>query len=197
MPDHAVLSAQTAEDCVVDQHWERYDAEDHAIWRTLFERQQATLKDHVCEEYLKGLSALDIGAEGVPEFTRLSAQLKRLTGWEVVAVPGLIASRPFFQLLANRRFPAGAFIRRRDQLDYLEEPDVFHDVFGHVPLLSIYTRTGSDLLLVHAPGATRPMTRWRAGILRALSRSPRIADSGGVQCHHGAHQAIDFPVCGR
>jgi phenylalanine-4-hydroxylase len=136
MPDHAVLSAQTAEDCLVNQHWERYDAEDHAIWRTLFERQQATLRDHVCEEYLEGLDALDIGAEGVPEFTRLSARLKRLTGWEVVAVPGLIASRPFFQLLANRRFPAGAFIRRRDQLDYLEEPDVFHDVFGHVPLLS-------------------------------------------------------------
>ncbi len=73
MPDHAVLSAQTAEDCVVDQHWERYDAEDHAIWRTLFERQQATLKDHVCEEYLKGLSALDIGAEGVPPPLRRGA----------------------------------------------------------------------------------------------------------------------------
>src|SRR5579863_5089458 len=134
MPAHAVLSAQSAEDCVLDQHWERYTAEDHSIWRTLFERQQKTLKGHVCEEYRDGLEALDIGPDGVPEFDRMNARLRRLTGWEVVAVPGLIPSRPFFQLLADRRFPAGGFIRRRGQLDYLEEPDVFHDVFGHVPL---------------------------------------------------------------
>jgi phenylalanine-4-hydroxylase len=136
MPGHAVLSAQTVDDCVLDQHWERYSAEDHAIWRVLFERQQKTLKGYVCEEYLDGLEALEISPDGVPEFKRMNARLKRLTGWEVVAVPGLIPSRPFFQLLADRRFPAGAFIRRRDQLDYLEEPDVFHDVFGHVPLLT-------------------------------------------------------------
>lgn len=136
MAAHAVLTAQTLEDCIIDQGWERYTAEDHAIWRTLFERQQRTLAGHVCQEYLDGLEALGIGPEGVPNFNRMNARLRRLTGWEVVAVPGLIPSRPFFQMLADRRFPAGTFIRSREQLDYLEEPDIFHDVFGHVPLLT-------------------------------------------------------------
>jgi phenylalanine-4-hydroxylase len=136
MAGHAVLTAQTVEDCIIDQGWERYTAEDHAIWRTLFERQQRILKGRVCQEYLDGLEALGISAEGVPNFDQMNARLRRLTGWEVVAVPGLIPSRPFFQMLANRQFPAGTFIRSREQLDYLEEPDIFHDVFGHVPLLT-------------------------------------------------------------
>src|SRR5918994_2066125 len=136
MAGYAVLIAQAVEDCIIDQSWERYTAEDHAIWRTLFERQQRILKGRVCQEYLDGLEALGISAEGVPNFDQINARLRRLTGWEVVAVPGLIPSRPFFQMLANRQFPAGTFIRSREQLDYLEEPDIFHDVFGHVPLLT-------------------------------------------------------------
>ena len=136
MSGHAVLAAQTVEDCIIDQGWERYTPEDHAIWGVLFERQQQTLKGHVCQEYLDGLAALGIGPEGVPNFAHMNERLRRLTGWEVVAVPGLIPSRPFFQMLANRQFPAGTFIRSREQLDYLEEPDIFHDVFGHVPLLT-------------------------------------------------------------
>ncbi|WP_240229416.1 phenylalanine 4-monooxygenase [Devosia lacusdianchii] len=136
MSAHAILTAQTVEDCIVDQGWERYTAEDHAIWRTLFERQQETLKGKVCQEYLDGLEALGIGPEGVPNFERMNKRLRELTGWEVVAVPGLVPGRPFFQMLANRQFPAGTFIRTREQLDYLEEPDIFHDIFGHVPLLT-------------------------------------------------------------
>jgi phenylalanine-4-hydroxylase len=136
MSAHTVLTAQTVEDCIIDQRWQHYTAEDHSIWRTLFERQQQTLKAHVAQEYLRGLDALGIGPEGVPDFDRMNARLRRITGWEVVAVPGLIPSRPFFQMLANRQFPAGTFIRSREQLDYLEEPDIFHDVFGHVPLLT-------------------------------------------------------------
>jgi phenylalanine-4-hydroxylase len=136
MTGHAVLTAQTVEDCIIDQGWERYTAEDHAIWRTLFERQQRILNGRVCQEYLDGLEALGISPDGVPDFDEMNARLRRLTGWEVVAVPGLIPSRPFFQMLANRQFPAGTFIRSREQLDYLEEPDIFHDVFGHVPLLT-------------------------------------------------------------
>jgi phenylalanine-4-hydroxylase len=153
MSGHAVLNAQTVEDCIIDQGWERYSAEDHAIWRMLFERQLETLKGHVCQEYLNGLEVLGIGPEGVPNFDQMNSKLRRTTGWEVVAVPGLIPSRPFFQMLANRQFPAGTFIRSRAQLDYLEEPDIFHDVFGHVPLLTNpayadymneYGRTGLD-----------------------------------------------------
>jgi phenylalanine-4-hydroxylase len=136
MPGHAVLTAQTVEDCIIDQGWARYSAEDHAIWRALFERQRRTIEGHVCQEYLDGLEALGIGPEGVPDFAEMNVRLRRATGWEVVAVPGLVPSRPFFQMLANRQFPAGTFIRSRAQLDYLEEPDIFHDVFGHVPLLT-------------------------------------------------------------
>ncbi len=136
MSGHTVLTAHTVEDCIIDQDWGHYSAEDHAIWRVLIERQQQTLKGHVCQEFLDGLAALGIGPEGVPNFDRMNARLRRLTGWEVVAVPGLIPSRPFFQMLANRQFPAGTFIRGREQIDYLEEPDIFHDVLGHVPLLT-------------------------------------------------------------
>jgi phenylalanine-4-hydroxylase len=131
-----VLEAQSVDDCVIDQKWDKYTKEDHAIWGTLFERQQKTLKGRVAQEYLDGLEALGIGPEGVPNFEQMNARLRKITGWEVVAVPGLIPSRPFFQMLANRQFPAGTFIRSREQLDYLEEPDIFHDVFGHVPLLT-------------------------------------------------------------
>jgi phenylalanine-4-hydroxylase len=101
MADHTVLDAQTAADCIIDQGWERYSAEDHDIWRVLFERQRRRLKGHVCQEYLDGLAALGIGPEGGPDFARMNARLRQITGWEVVAVPGLIASRPFFELLAT------------------------------------------------------------------------------------------------
>jgi phenylalanine-4-hydroxylase len=136
MSGHAVLTAETVDDCIIEQGWEHYSAEDHGIWSTLFERQRRTLGRHVAQEYLDGLAALGIGPDGIPDFDRMNASLRRITGWEVVAVPGLIPSRPFFQMLANRKFPAGTFIRSREQLDYLEEPDIFHDVFGHVPLLT-------------------------------------------------------------
>ncbi|APF37275.1 phenylalanine 4-monooxygenase [Chelatococcus daeguensis] len=136
MATHAVLNAQSVEDCIIAQDWERYSAEDHATWGILFDRQRKTLEGHICQEYLDGLAALGIGPEGVPDFRAMNERLRRLTGWEVVAVPGLIPSRPFFQMLSDRRFPAGTFIRSRAQLDYLEEPDIFHDVFGHVPLLT-------------------------------------------------------------
>lgn len=133
---HAVLNAQSVEDCIIEQGWDNYSSEDHQTWRTLFERQQKTLKGHACDEYMHGLDTLGITAEGVPDFEKMNARLRKATGWEVVAVPGLIPSKPFFQMLANRQFPSGNFIRTQEQLDYLEEPDIFHDVFGHVPLLT-------------------------------------------------------------
>ncbi|RFB78363.1 phenylalanine 4-monooxygenase [Methylovirgula sp. 4M-Z18] len=136
MAGHAVLTAQTLEDCLIDQAWERYSADDHATWGTLYERQLRVLAGHVAQEYLDGLDILGLRAETIPNFAEMNKRLGAATGWEVVAVPGLIPSRPFFQMLANRRFPAGTFIRSREQLDYLEEPDIFHDVFGHVPLLT-------------------------------------------------------------
>ena len=122
-------------DWTIDQGWENYTAQEHAVWKTLFERQTKLLPGRACDEFIEGMRDLPIGADQIPDFRRLSEVLMQRTGWQVVAVPGLVPDEVFFEHLANRRFPAGHFIRKPDQLDYLEEPDVFHDVFGHVPML--------------------------------------------------------------
>ena len=121
---------------IKDQDWAKYTSEEHGVWKTLFERQSEIVKGRGCQEYLDGITALDMDPHQIPNFAEASKILKAKTGWEVVAVDGLIPDLPFFQLLAERKFPAGDFIRRPDQLDYIEEPDVFHDFFGHVPLLA-------------------------------------------------------------
>ncbi|HVJ54936.1 MAG TPA: phenylalanine 4-monooxygenase [Aliidongia sp.] len=125
----------TRDDFTIDQNWSSYTEEEHAIWRVLFERQAGILKERACAEFLAGLDGLGIAAEGIPDFRRLSDALMRATGWRIVAVPGLVPDVTFFEHLANRRFPSTCFIRSREQLDYLQEPDIFHDVYGHVPLL--------------------------------------------------------------
>lgn len=117
------------------QEWESYTPEQHAIWRTLFHRQEAILARRACQPFLDGLKALGVEAEGIPDFRRLNEALERATRWRIVAVPGLVPDDVFFDHLANRRFPSTCFIRRQDQLDYLQEPDIFHDIFGHVPML--------------------------------------------------------------
>jgi len=113
-----------------------YTAEEHRIWDDLFARQMDILPGRAASAFLKGLERLDLGKGGVPEFGKLSEQLGAMTGWKVVPVPMLIPDHVFFWHLANRRFPAGNFIRTRENFDYIEEPDVFHDVFGHVPMLT-------------------------------------------------------------
>src|SRR5947209_9358180 len=122
-------------DWTIDQGWERYTDAEHQVWITLYERQAALLPGRAADPFLKGLDALDLHRTGIPDFARINEELRRLTGWSVVAVPGLVPDDVFFDHLANRRFPAGQFIRKPDQLDYLQEPDIFHDVFGHVPML--------------------------------------------------------------
>ena len=133
---HMVTNVKSAEECVIDQNWAGYTQADHQTWNILFDRQMKTLEGHVCSEYLEGLRVLGITGDGVPDFEAMNKNLRKATGWEVVAVPGLIPSRPFFDLLSQKKFPAGNFIRTPEQLDYLEEPDIFHDVFGHIPLLT-------------------------------------------------------------
>ncbi|KRA80397.1 phenylalanine 4-monooxygenase [Altererythrobacter sp. Root672] len=113
-----------------------YSTDDDTIWDDLFARQLDILPGRACSAFLAGLDKLDLGRGGVPEFDRLSAELGAMTGWSVVPVPMLIPDHVFFWHLANRRFPAGNFIRSRATFDYIQEPDVFHDVFGHVPLLT-------------------------------------------------------------
>ncbi len=113
-----------------------YTSEEHAIWDDLFARQMEVLPGRAASAFMAGLEKLDLGKGGVPEFGAMSQDLQKLTGWSVVPVPMLIPDHVFFWHLANRRFPAGNFIRTRETFDYIQEPDVFHDVFGHVPMLT-------------------------------------------------------------
>ena len=122
-------------DWTVDQGWESYTETEHNTWRQLFARQTALLQGRACDAFVAGMQALPIKADRIPEFGALNQVLAQHTGWQIVAVPGLVPDDVFFSHLAERRFPAGNFIRKPDQLDYLEEPDVFHDLFGHVPML--------------------------------------------------------------
>jgi phenylalanine-4-hydroxylase len=123
-------------DWTVPQDWAHYTSQEHATWDTLFARQAKLLPGRASDAYLRGLDVLKLSKPGIPDFEELSERLMKLTGWQVVAVPGLVPDDVFFDHMANRRFVAGNFIRRPDQLDYLQEPDVFHDVFGHVPMLA-------------------------------------------------------------
>ncbi len=122
-------------DYTIEQAWDTYTAEEHDVWRILFRRQCEILPGLAIPEFMTGIDALGMTDDGIPDFRIMNERLKEATGWAVVAVPDLVPDPVFFEHLANRRFPAGRFIRRRAQLDYLEEPDIFHDVFGHVPLL--------------------------------------------------------------
>ncbi len=155
----------TASDWTIPQGWENYTAEDHQVWVTLYEHQAKLLPGRACDAFLKGLDALDLRGGGIPDFEVMSDKLEALTGWRVVAVPGLVPDDVFFEHLANRRFPAGNFIRRPDELDYLEEPDVFHDVFGHVPMLT--DPTFARFMQAYGEGGRRAMN---LGQLHHLAR---------------------------
>ena len=152
-------------DWSIDQGWERYTPQEHATWKTLFERQTRLLIGRACDEFVAGMQQLPIGAEQIPDFRRLSEVLMKRTGWQVIAVPGLVPDEVFFEHLANRRFPSGQFIRRADQLDYLEEPDVFHDVFGHVPMLM--NPAIADYIQAYGIGGLRAQ---KLGVLDKLAR---------------------------
>lgn len=125
-----------AEDWTIPQDWSAYAQVEHDTWNTLYARQMKILPGRASEAFLNGLDALDLNTGGIPDFETMNPKLQALTGWTVVCVPGLVPDEVFFDHLANRRFPSGQFIRKPDQLDYLQEPDIFHDVFGHVPMLT-------------------------------------------------------------
>jgi phenylalanine-4-hydroxylase len=123
-------------DWTIAQNWEDFTADEHAMWDRLFARQSAMLPGRAAAAFLRGIDVLKLEKPGIPDYRELNARLMAATGWQVVAVPGLVPDDVFFDHLANRRFPAGNFIRTPEQIDYLQEPDVFHDVFGHVPMLA-------------------------------------------------------------
>ncbi len=152
-------------DWTIPQEWERFTPEEHGVWDTLFERQSKMLPGRASEAFLRGIDVLKLEKPGIPDFRDLNARLMDATGWQVVAVPGLVPDDVFFDHLANRRFVSGNFIRRADQLDYLQEPDVFHDVFGHVPMLA--DPVFADYMEAYGRGGLRALEH---GSLKNLAR---------------------------
>ncbi len=190
-------------DWTIPQRWQDYAAQDHAVWDSLFVRQRRQLRTRATQAFLDGLEILELSRAGIPDFAELSQKLSSRTGWSVVAVPGLVPDEVFFTHLANRRFVAGRFIRRPDQLDYLEEPDVFHDIFGHVPLLA--NPVFADYMQAYGEGGLRSL---KFGALDKLARlywytvefglirepaGLRIYGSGIVSSHGETGFALDSP----
>jgi len=199
---HAAPSG-AAPDWTIPQGWGAYTRAEHAMWDRLFARQSEQLPGRAVPAFLAGLDVLHLSRPGIPDFEELSEKLGKLTGWSVVAVPGLVPDAVFFDHLAHRRFVAGRFIRRPDQIDYLEEPDVFHDVFGHVPLLT--DPVFADYMQAYGEGGLRAA---RLGAIERLARlywhtvefglinTPdglRIYGSGIVSSHGESAYALDSP----
>lgn len=199
-----VAPAGVAADWTVPQRWTDYSAVEHDTWNLLCARQQRQLQGRVTPAFLRGVEQLQLAAHGVPDFELLSQRLQRLTGWSVVAVPGLVPEEIFFEHLAHRRFVAGRFIRTPEQLDYLQEPDIFHDVFGHVPMLAdpVY----ADYMQAYGRGGMRALGMdaihtlahlyWYTvefGLVRHGS-GLRIFGAGIVSSHGESAYALESPV---
>ena len=157
--------AHSAPDWTVPQDWRSYTSAEHAMWDTLFARQAEMLPARVTPAFIEGLDVLRMTKPGIPDFDELNDRLGKATGWRVVAVPGLVPDEVFFEHLANRRFVAGRFIRTPEHLDYLQEPDIFHDVFGHVPLL--VHPVFADYMQAYGEGGLRAA---KLGMIKELAR---------------------------
>ena len=152
--DHALRGNydQISADYTVDQDWGAYSNAEHDLWKRLHARQSTLLPDYACDEFLDSLSTLNFST-GIPKFADINPKLKAATGWQIVAVPGLLPDDVFFNHLAHRRFPVTVWLRNPDEFDYIVEPDIFHDFFGHVPLL--FNKTFADYLEAYGKGGVK------------------------------------------
>lgn len=158
-------NARRNPDFTIDQDWASYSRAEHDRWDRLFRRSQTILHDRACDEFLAAMETLQLSERGIPDMTKLSDRLEAITGWRIAPVAELVPDDVFFNHLANRRFPAGAFIRPEAQMDYLQEPDIFHDVFGHVPLLA--NPVFADFMQAYGKGGQRAID---LGCLKNLAR---------------------------
>ena len=164
-PKNRFRDAPRKQDFTIDQDWLSYSPAEHDRWDRLFCRSLAALQNRASDEFLAMMHALSLSDGGIPDMEKLSDRLEKITGWRVVPVAGLVPDEVFFNHLANRRFPAGAFIRSEEELDYLQEPDIFHDIFGHVPLLA--NPVFADFMVAYGKGGQRAM---QLGQLANLAR---------------------------
>ncbi|GAB1385415.1 phenylalanine 4-monooxygenase [Melaminivora sp.] len=156
--------ARAREDYTCEQNWQAYSAQDHDTYHRLYQRQSAQLPGLASQAFIDALPLLG-AKECIPRFDDINQRLRRATGWEIVTVPGLIPEVPFFQLLANRKFPVTDWIRKPEEFDYIVEPDVFHDLFGHVPLL--FNPVFADYVQRYGEGGLKAA---RLGACEQLSR---------------------------
>ncbi|MBB3212530.1 phenylalanine-4-hydroxylase [Herbaspirillum sp. Sphag1AN] len=150
---------------VVTQQWDAYTPAQHALWRRLYERQAKLIPGRACDVFIDSLAALDV-SHGIPRFDQTSEALYKATGWQLVAVPGLVPDHTFFEHLANRRFPVTVWLREAHEFDYIVEPDVFHDFFGHVPLL--FNSVFADHLQEYGKGGLKALKLDGLGLLARL-----------------------------
>jgi len=156
--------SKAAADFSVEQEWGKYTPEEHELYRRLYARQAKLVPRYACPEWIDAIAGLDSSTQ-IPRFDAVSKKLRSKTGWEIVAVPGLIPDDAFFTHLANRRFPVTVWLRQPSEFDYIVEPDVFHDFFGHVPLL--FDRTYADHLHEYGKGGLKAM---RLDAVKMLAR---------------------------
>ena len=196
--------AAAAADYQVAQHWECYSPEDHRTWQRLWDRQSPCLETHAAAPFRRGLARLGVSRGRIPRLEQVGARLAGLTGWRLVGVPGLIPEAGFFAHLAARRFPVTTWIRRPGELDYLAEPDLFHDFYGHVPLLSdpafagfvaVYGRVG-EALARERPALLRPLARlyWYGvefGLLRDAPGRVLASGAGILSAHAETRHAVE------
>lgn len=190
----------------IDQEYARYDAEAHAVWRILYERRMTTLRDTGSEVFLNGIERIGLASDRVPDLTDVNRRLTSRTGWSAVGVGGFIPAAQFFRCLARRRFPTTLSVRPRSRLDYLPEPDIFHDVFGHVPLhaepvfADFLERFGELGASARNEEETQALARlfWftvEFGLIEE-GDGPRVYGSGLISSHGDAANALG-PTCER
>ncbi|HEV8125808.1 MAG TPA: phenylalanine 4-monooxygenase [Gemmatimonadales bacterium] len=195
-----------ADPFAVTQQWEQYTPEQHEIWWLLYQRRMRSLASTASRRFLTGLKTIGLGPNRVPDLDEVNRRLGPLTGWRAVPVSGFIPARRFFESLAERRFPTTVTVRPREQLDYLPEPDIFHDVFGHVPLhadpvfAAYLQRFGARAAASSSEAEVTRMARlfWftvEFGLIREGSEV-RIYGSGLISSHADAANALG-PACDR
>lgn len=204
----STLDAQTATpaDFATSQDWAAYSATDHAVWRVMYERRMPTLRQTASRVFLEGLDAIGLTADAVPDLRRVNAALQRRTGWQAVPVTGFLPAKAFFEALAAREFPTAITVRTPAQLDYVEAPDIFHDVFGHVPLhanpafAEFLSRFGALAATAESPTQVTRLARlfWftvEFGLVREDGEI-KVYGSGLISSHADAANALS-PKCER
>jgi phenylalanine-4-hydroxylase len=191
------------EPMVITQHWDRYSDEDHEVWRILFDKRMKQLETAASDVFLKGLAIINLNREQVPDLREVNANLKPMTGWQSRGVPGYLPAKSFFAFLAQRQFPTTITVRPKTSMDYLPEPDIIHDVFGHVPLhadpvFADFLQTyGQAALHTHDPNHTERLARlfWftvEFGLIREDNRL-KLYGSGLISSEGEGHHALESP----